>query len=278
MSKLVHVAIITITGAQACQGGWKIQGVTRAFFKPGSQILAAKGIDVVNGYANYIAFITATVQGSSILFRNTAFSSAFAMLTAEDLAKLELSQTLRGWCYETELQEGKPIPMLGGKYAGAYHFDPMAHVMHYIKNKHPKLAQKMSIFQMDLFITGPGCSAMGKGTQHLDSRWFFAYLGRDDVPIAFVVPSDTGYPGYVQLWSKVTGIPATFKKITVAEHDNFAPGGYSEEIAEMYAYVQDFDYDGGAASINYAQDLSVEVPVTRIDQYIESKHWSLLLQ
>jgi hypothetical protein len=103
--------------------------------------------------------------------------------------------------------------------------------------------------------------------------------GSGDVPIPLVVPSDTGYfvkalsklpPGknllafgdrltwaeYVALWSRVTGVPATFEKWTVAEHDKLAPGGYGEEIAEMYAYAQDFGYDGSDPSVVYAQDVS----------------------
>lgn len=102
--------------------------------------------------------------------------------------------------------------------------------------------------------------------------------GSGDVPIPLVVPSDTGYfvkaltqvpagktvlafgdrltwSEYVKLWSKVTGIPATFEKNTVAEHDKLAPGGYGEEIAEMYAYAQDFGYDGGDPSVIYVQDV-----------------------
>jgi hypothetical protein len=103
--------------------------------------------------------------------------------------------------------------------------------------------------------------------------------GSGDVPIPLVVPSDCGYfvraltqapagtnllafgdrmrwADYVTLWSKTTGIPATFEKTTVAEHAKLAPNGYGEEIAEMYAYAQDFGYDGSDPSVIYAQDVS----------------------
>jgi hypothetical protein len=103
--------------------------------------------------------------------------------------------------------------------------------------------------------------------------------GSGDVPIPFVVPSDAGEyvrvitqvgPGknvlafsarltfaeYVKLWSKINGVTATFSKTTVEEHDKLAPGGYGEEMAEMYGYAQDFGYDGSDPSIVYAKDVS----------------------
>ncbi|KAL7912347.1 hypothetical protein GGI35DRAFT_492245 [Trichoderma velutinum] len=331
MSKLV--VIIAITGTQGSsvanvflnEGGWKIRGVTRDPSKPESQALAAKGIEMVKGDADDMASIKAAVQGASLVFGNTAFSPAFAMPTAEDLAKLQPGQTLREWCYETELQQGKNIAdavastidtldlfvwsslsdakkWSGGQYAGVYHFDSKAHVVDYINNEHPKLAQKMSILQMGLFITNwKWGQAAVPWEKRSDGSMVLRIPGSGDVPIPLVVPSDTGYfvkaltqvpagknllafgdrltwSKYVELWSKVTGFPATFEKTTVAEHDKLAPGGYGEEIAEMYAYAQDFGYDGGDPSVIYAQDLGVEVPVTRIDQYIKSEDWSSLLQ
>ena len=62
---------------------------------------------------------------------------------------------------------------------------------------------------------------------------------------------------YVKLWSKVTGVPAAFEHSTVATVDKLAPGGYGEEIGEMYAYSQDFGYWGGDPSVVFAKDVSV---------------------
>ena len=78
-------------------------------------------------------------------------------------------------CYELEKQQGKNIAdavatvkglerfvwsslsnaskWSGGKYTGVYHFDSKAHVVDYINSQHPKLAEKMSILQMGLFVT-----------------------------------------------------------------------------------------------------------------------------
>lgn len=105
--------------------------------------------------------------------------------------------------------------------------------------------------------------------------------GNGDVPIPLVVPSDTGHfvkaltqlpagtnlmafgdrltwSDYVKLWSKITGVPATFEKTTVAKHSELAPGGFGEEMGEMYAYAQDFGYDGCDPSVITVQQVSVE--------------------
>jgi hypothetical protein len=61
----------------------------------------------------------------------------------------------------------------------------------------------------------------------------------------------------VRIWSKVTGVPAAFEKSTVAPMDKLAPGGYGEEIAEMFAYSQDFGYWGADdASVIFPKDVS----------------------
>ena len=65
------------------------------------------------------------------------------------------------------------------------------------------------------------------------------------------------FADFVKFWSKINGVPATFSKITVAEHDKLAPGGYGEEMAEMYGYAQDFGYDGSDPSVTYAKDVRI---------------------
>lgn len=89
--------------------------------------------------------------------------------------------------------------------------------------------------------------------------------GSGDVPIPLFVPTETGKfvhalanetPGknllaysdllkwsdYVKLWSSITGVPAAFEHSTVEVMNQLAPGGYGEEIGEMYAYAQDYGY------------------------------------
>lgn len=146
--------------------------------------------------------------------------------------------------------------------------------------------------------------------------------GNGDVPIPLVVPTDAGKfvkelvklpPGqnliafgdrlhwadYVKLWSKVTGVPATFEKGTLEEHAALAPWGFGEEIGEMFAYAMDFGYDGGDPSVQSAKEVSLplqvscdcsftdttsfhqklglDVQATRMEDYIRNEDWSPLL-
>jgi hypothetical protein len=104
--------------------------------------------------------------------------------------------------------------------------------------------------------------------------------GTGNTPIPLLVPSDAGAfakaltqvsPGknllafgdlltweeYVKMWSRITGVKATFERKTVEDHDRFAPGGYGEEIGEMYAYALEFGYWGaGDESVIFAKDVS----------------------
>jgi hypothetical protein len=99
-----------------------------------------------------------------------------------------------------------------------------------------------------------------------------AMAGSGNQPVPFTVAQDAGvfvqallhlppqtkllgfgdripWSGYVELWSRITGIPAVLENVTVAEQGKAAPGGFGEEIAEMYSYMNDFGYHGGDPSV-----------------------------
>ncbi|OBT90381.1 hypothetical protein VE02_00770 [Pseudogymnoascus sp. 03VT05] len=313
----------SVANAFLNESGWKIRGVTRDPLKPASKAVAAKGIEIVKGDVDDVDSIKAAVQGASIVYGNTAFSEAFSNPAEAHVAKLLPGQTLREWCYETELQQGKNFADAvatvdnlnlfvwsslsaatkwnGGKYKGVFHFDSKAHVVDYINSVHPHLAKKMSILQMGLYVTNwKWGQASVPWEKRADGSMILRIPGNGDVPTPLVVPFDTGHfvkaltklpagtnlmafcdrltwSDYVKLWSKVTGVPATFEKTTVSEHSKLAPGGYGEEMAEMYAYAQDFGYDGSDPSVITVQELDFDVPVTRIEEYIRNEDWSPLL-
>jgi hypothetical protein len=133
------------------------------------------------------------------------------------------------------------------------------------------------------------CSSQIRYFQQPDGSFRLTIPGSGDVPIPLVIPSDTGYyvraiaqapnpaglnvlafskrltwSEYVKLWSSIIGIPATFARTSVAEHDKLAPGGYGEEMAEMYAYALEFGYDGSDPSVTYAQDVSDPSPLPNL--------------
>ncbi|KAL6691252.1 hypothetical protein J3F84DRAFT_397770 [Trichoderma pleuroticola] len=190
----------------------------------------------------------------------------------------------------------------GGKYTGIYHFDSKAHVVDYINSVHPNLAKKMSLLQLGLYATN---WKMGEASsipfiRRPDGSIVLRVPGNGDIPIPFIVPEDTGYfvkaltrvparknviafgdrltwAEYIQLWSKTTGIPAILEKTTISEHAKLAPWGFGKEIAEMVAYAGEFGYDGSDPSVVSPQQLGIDVPVTRIEQYIRNEDWSLIV-
>jgi len=329
MSKLI--VIVGITGNQGSsvaeaflkEPGWKIRGTSRDPTKASSQALIAKGIEIVPGDVDDTASLKAAFQGANVIFGNTAFSTALATNSEEDRAKLRPNQTVREWCYELEVQQGKNIAdavatvdtlelfiwstlsdatkWSKGKYKGVFHFDSKAAVVDYIHERYPAVAEKMSLLQMGLFITnwqwGQGAVPWEKRP---DGSMLLRIPGTGNVPIPFIVPSDAGKfakalaqvaPGknllafgdlmtwadYVKLWSRITGVPAAFEHATVADQDKIAPGGYGEEMGEMYAYMQDFGYWGMDPSVVYPKDLGVDISATRIEDYIRGEDWSELL-
>ncbi|KAL2061271.1 hypothetical protein VTL71DRAFT_7544 [Oculimacula yallundae] len=189
-----------------------------------------------------------------------------------------------------------------GKYAGVYHFDSKATVTEYLNEQYPKLAAKTSLLQLGLFITnwkwGQGAVPWEKRP---DGSFLLAIPGNGDEPIPLIVPSDAGKfvkalsevsPGknllafgdlltwseYVALWSRITGHPAAFEKSTVEALDKVAPGGFGDEIGEMYAYAQDFGYWAkDDTSVIFPKDLGVKVDATRIEDYIKNEDWSELI-
>ena len=103
--------------------------------------------------------------------------------------------------------------------------------------------------------------------------------GAGDEPIPFVVPQDAGifalaltklpvgtnllafsdyvtWAEYVRLWSEVTRTPATMEKTTVEDPAQLMPGGFGEEMAEMYGYMVDFGYHGGDPAVTLASEAS----------------------
>lgn len=102
--------------------------------------------------------------------------------------------------------------------------------------------------------------------------------GEGDMAVPFVVPQEAGtfasallclpvgtsllaygdrisWKEYVKLWSKITGVAATLEKVTVVDHAKLLPGGFGEEIGEMYGYMQDFGYDGSDPKVTLSENV-----------------------
>ena len=112
-------------------------------------------------------------KGANAIFAVTDFWHPFGDPSSKE--KLKPGQSINEYCYELEVQQGKKIAQAAatveglerfifsslskskywskGKYTGVYHFDSKADVVDYIKQELPKLAEKMSVVQIGMFMT-----------------------------------------------------------------------------------------------------------------------------
>ena len=54
-------------------------------------------------------------------------------------------------------------------------------------------------------------------------------------------------------------------------------GPVGREIADMFAYIEEFGYDGGDSSAVYPWDLGIEVKRTTMEEYNRKQNWSEVL-
>lgn len=54
-------------------------------------------------------------------------------------------------------------------------------------------------------------------------------------------------------------------------------GPVGREIADMFAYMEEFGYDGGDPSVVYPWDLGVEINRTTMEEYTRKQDWSEVL-
>lgn len=132
---------------------------------------------MVHGNVDDVTSLKEAFKGANVIFGNTAFNIAPVIVTTDaDRAKLKPNQTIREYCHDLEVQQGKNIADAAatvgdslelfiwsslsdvkkwskGKYNSVYHFDSKAAVVDYIREKYPELAKKMSLLQMGFFMT-----------------------------------------------------------------------------------------------------------------------------
>lgn len=113
--------------------------------------------------------------------------------------------------------------------------------------------------------------------------------GSGEWPIPIVHPADTGefvkaliklpprttllaygdlitLTEYVNLWSRITGVPSKLESATVDDHDALMPGGWGREIGETYAYMQEFGYWGGA-NVDVFMSKDVSTSFLEVNRY-----------
>jgi len=330
MTKLI--VVVGITGNQGASvadvfvkdPAWKVRGITRDPSKSAGKALTERGIELVKGNLDDKDSLVAAFKGANAIYSVTDFWGPFS--NPANKSKLKPGQTINEYCYDYELQQGKNIADAAattvdtldhiivsalsntkkwskGKYTWVYHFDGKAATVDYIKEKHPALAEKMSVLQVGLYASNWKGGGLGAPHKQSDGSYLLTLPCNGDKPIPMAVPErDNGNcvkalvevpPGknllqygsliswkeYMKLWAKLVNVPAgNYKELTVADVDAMIPGGLGRELAEMFAYMGEFGYDGGDPTIVHPKDLGVPCHTTSMEEYIKSEDFSSILE
>ncbi|KAF7556050.1 hypothetical protein G7Z17_g1749 [Cylindrodendrum hubeiense] len=189
-----------------------------------------------------------------------------------------------------------------GKYTHNYHFDAKWEAVKYLKATYPELAKKTSYLQVALYVTNwKALAGLGRPEKQPDGTFVWRVPTLGDAPVAMVDASrDTGVfvnallqvePGihllgcsdvlswneFAALWGKIHGVTSRFESLDRKVLEDAVPGGIGEELADMFAYIGEFGYDGGDPGVTYPKDLGVDVPVYTVEQYFKEEDWSEVL-
>ncbi|KAG6850400.1 hypothetical protein C0991_010409, partial [Blastosporella zonata] len=168
-----------------------------------------------------------------------------------------------------------------GKYTRVYHFDSKAVVVDHIREKLPRLADKMSTLLVGLYATNWKFYPFTGPQKQPDGTYMVSLPADPNTPLPMIhTRKDTGYlvraliqvpPGknllgfgsmiswndYMKLWGEILGFPGShYKQVDVETVAKLAPGdkdlGY--EVAGGFAFMGEFGFDGGDPTVIHPQD------------------------
>jgi hypothetical protein len=181
--------LICVIGVTGNQGGsvaqrflqdpnYRVRGITRNPASPAAQKLAAQGAEIVKADLDDAKSLEAAFSGANLIFSVTNYWEPFFRPDCRQKAA-EAGISCRKYAYDVEAQQGRNIAdsaaltvdtldangliastlsharkCSNGRYKELYHFDAKADIFpDYVKEKHPKLAAKMSCLQTGYFTS-----------------------------------------------------------------------------------------------------------------------------
>ncbi|KAF2240370.1 NAD(P)-binding protein [Trematosphaeria pertusa] len=207
-----------------------------------------------------------------------------------------------GFLVSTLIHAGKASR---GKFKELYHFDAKADIFpEYVEEKYPKLAKKMSCVHTGYFMTSyrilPECYFAKQADGSFQTRFatvpneptFHLDVNTDTGPFVYAVaqmpPGKTymacgticSWTDFSATWSRVTGVPASYKQVTREEMMEAVPDRMlAEETTDMFEYTSELGYAGGA-EVLLAEDLrkaGIECPMTSLEDWMKKHDWSDVL-
>ena len=156
-----------------------------------------------------------------------------------------------------------------GKYVHAYHHDAKAEIIQAIRTRFPELGTRMSLLQVGHYVRNWQTFPPLAPQKQPDGSFIVQRTFSPNCKMPFVVThKDTGafvkalvdlppgkdllgvsehmtWPEWTKLWGDTLGVKATFKQVSDGEHFEGVPEPLTKELAESFAYVEEFGYTGG---------------------------------
>ncbi|KAF5868219.1 putative NmrA-like protein [Botrytis fragariae] len=225
MSKLI--VITSVTGTQGSSIAetflrfpeWRVRGTTRNPASVTAQVLAEKGVDIVQADFDDKTSLSSAFQGANVIYSNTDF---FVHLFTGISEGAPPGRTILEHAYDREVAQGINIAEAAaspsvletleyfiysslsdatkwskGKYTMVYHFDSKAETIRQIESRFPELAARMSTLQMGYYVTNWKAFPPMAPQKQTDGSFLFERPLSPDSIVEFVVTQkDTG--GFVK--------------------------------------------------------------------------------
>jgi hypothetical protein len=167
-----------------------------------------------------------------------------------------------------------------GKYTHIYHNEAKAEMIRVIEGRFPEVASRMSLVQVGHYVRNWQVSPPLAPQKQPDGSYRVKRTFSSGYNMPFVVThQDTGefvkalvdlpakthilgvsqhmtWPAWTELWGRVNGVKATFQQVSDEEYFQGVPPPLKQELAETFAYVEEFGYTGGDPDVKTAEQVS----------------------
>jgi hypothetical protein len=169
----------------------------------------------------------------------------------------------------------------GGKYTTVYHYDSKVEMIRVVKTEYPELAKKMSTLQVGHYVSNwKAFPSMAPQKQADGSFLALRPVGRNVVFPFVVTERDIGefvkalvnaspgkdllgvsesltWPEWMEIWGKVLGVKAGFRRVSGEEFFENLPEPLKRELGDTYEYVDEFGYTGGDPDVSTPDQVSI---------------------
>jgi len=91
------------------------------------------------------------------------------------------------------------------------------------------------------------------------------------------VSEKMGWEAWTELWSSILGVRARYVQVPLEEYLKDLPETLAREVGESVSFNTEFGWTGGDPQILDPKEISPNVQVTSVADYIRGEDWSSIL-